>query len=256
MLEYIKAIRENLPFVFGKLFKKNIIGYRNVYIQYKPDRYSVNMDKYKAGTNFLSESDIKVWNDGNYLNNAGDLTRFYFLNLCIDQILDEGINGNIGELGVYRGNSAFLLARLARKMNSTLYLFDTFEGFNENDVVGLDRNVNTVSFTDTSLDGVRKLVGEKNVTYVKGYFPESLSQIAEPEKFSLVHIDCDLEKPFTAALSYFYPRMTKGGFLIMHDYSSLEWPGATKAVNEFFKDKPEFVIPISDKSGTVVIRKM
>jgi hypothetical protein len=257
LFEYIRSVSQNFPFVVGRALKKDIINYRNVYFQYRPDKYSENIDKYRAGTNFYSEEDLKGWNRGNYLNNAGDIVRFYFLNLCIDQLLDEGIKGGIAELGVYKGNSASLLARFARRINNTLYLFDTFEGFDQKDITGLDENVNTKSFTNTSLEYVRELVGDENVRYVKGYFPESLSQLGNStETYSLVHIDCDLEKPFIAALDYFYPRMVKGGFLIMHDYSSLYWAGATKAVDEFFKDKPEFVMPVPDKSGTVVIRKV
>jgi hypothetical protein len=102
---------------------------------------------------------------------------------------------------------------------------------------------------------VKKLTGEKNTVFVKGYFPESLNQIVDIDDLVLVHIDCDLEKPMMSALNYFYPRIRKGGFLIMHDHSSLYWPGAQKAINEFFIDKKEYIIPIPDKSGTCVIRK-
>jgi O-methyltransferase len=59
-----------------------------------------------------------------------------------------------------------------------------------------------------------------------------------------------------SGLEFFYPRLTPGGFLVLHDYSSLEWDGAEKAIDEFLADKPERVIPIPDKSGTVVLRKI
>ncbi len=42
----------------------------------------------------------------------------------------------------------------------------------------------------------------------------------------------------------------------MHDYTSLYWEGVEKAVDEFFANKDELVIPIPDMSGTVVVRKM
>ena len=41
----------------------------------------------------------------------------------------------------------------------------------------------------------------------------------------------------------------------MHDYTSLYWEGVEKAVEEFFADKVESVIPIPDMSGTVAVRK-
>jgi predicted O-methyltransferase YrrM len=173
----------------------------------------------------------------------------------MDYLIEEKLVGNIAEVGVYKGNSAFLLAKYAQRVNSTCYLFDTYEGFDQRDFQGVDSNNKTVSFSDTSLEYVKQIVGEKNVVYVEGYFPESLKQVDELSAFSLVHIDCDLEKPISEALKYFYPKLIKGGFLIMHDHSSLFWPGAKNAIDAFFKDKGEFIIPIPDKSGTCVIRK-
>jgi O-methyltransferase len=41
----------------------------------------------------------------------------------------------------------------------------------------------------------------------------------------------------------------------MHDYMSLSWEGPVKAIDQFFAGKPEFVVPIPDFAGTVVIRK-
>jgi hypothetical protein len=43
--------------------------------------------------------------------------------------------------------------------------------------------------------------------------------------------------------------------LIVHDYSSLCWDGAERAVDEFFADKPECLVPLTDSAGSVVIRK-
>jgi O-methyltransferase len=63
-------------------------------------------------------------------------------------------------------------------------------------------------------------------------------------------------KPFKAGLEFFYPRLVDGGFLVMHDYGSLWWDGTEKAIDEFFADKPESVIPIPDRAGTAAIRKI
>lgn len=229
---------------------------KNHYTQHIPDRYSLNISPYNKSINFFTSKDFKNWVRGNYENNASDLGRFFFLNLCIDFLLEEKIAGDVAELGVYKGNSAFLLSKYAIRMNTNCYLFDTFEGFEPKDLVNLDFEKGKTNFSDTSITEVREMLGEQNIIYVKGYFPESLNQIKEVNSFALVHIDCDLEKPFAAALNYFYPRIKKGGFLIMHDYSSLFWPGAKKAIESFFVDKAEFVIPVPDKSGTGVIRKV
>jgi len=241
-----------------RLFRSNEKrGKLNFYTEYVPDRYCYQYELYKQSPNFLDFSDIEKWTKGNFRNNAGDLTRFFFINLCIDSLLEENLIGNVVELGVYKGNSAFLLSKFAKRTSTKCYLFDTFEGFDVRDLKGRDAQFEKSSFADTSLEAVKEVVqGGPNTIFVKGYFPESLKEIDSVGELILVHVDCDLEKPIAAALDYFYPKIKKGGFLIMHDYSGLSWPGAKHAINEFFKDKPEFVVPIPDKSGTCVIRKM
>jgi SAM-dependent methyltransferase len=226
------------------------------FIQYLPDRYTANYKLYKAQTDFFDYNDVKKWTAGFYDNNVGDLSRFFALNLCIDQLLEEDITGGVAELGVFKGNSAFLLAKFARRINATCYLFDTFEGFDDRDAQQNGEQRFEQDFSGTSLNSVKQLVGEENVAYVKGFFPDSLEQVTELPQLSLAHIDCDLGAPFKAALACFYPLLKPGGFLIMHDYTSLYWPGAKAAIDLFFADKPEFVIPIPDKSGTCIIRKI
>ncbi|MBX2931927.1 MAG: class I SAM-dependent methyltransferase [Chitinophagaceae bacterium] len=251
--------RKTLPFTFGKIFSRRYNTlFSSTYLSYIPDRYLGMYQQYRKKPNpFFDENDIEKWQRGNYINNSGDLPRFYFLNLVIDQLLHENIQGAAAELGVYKGNSAFLFQKYVTITKQKLYLFDTFEGFNNNDLVGLDKQTDTTMFTDVSLNEVKNLVDTNNVEYVVGYFPDSLSKVDNNEnlKFSVVHIDCDLELPFKHALEYFYPKLVPGGFLIMHDYFSLHWQGAIQTMDAFFTDKPEKLIPVPDKSGTAVIRK-
>ena len=225
------------------------------YIAYVPDRYWSARRTYNDRGGEFDCRYAQGFIRGNELNNAGDMPRYFGLSLICDQIVKEKITGDVGELGVYKGNTAVLLAALAKKLGSTAYLFDTYEGFASEDLKGIDAN-KSAHFGDTSVDGVQSLVGSRNVCYVKGHFPGSASELADNLHFCLVHIDCDLYAPFAAALRYFYPRLVAGGFLIMHDYSNIFWDGAEKAIDEFFADKPEKLIPIPDKSGTVVIRKV
>jgi len=271
ILKFLKLIQFNFDkfnrLYFKFLLKEKIINKRwisdkvfiddlNFYTEYVPDRYSLNIEQYLKINSFFEHKDLKKWVDGNFINNVGDLSRFYFFNLCFDILIQENIVGNVSELGVFRGNSAFLLSKYARKAGTKCFLFDTFESFDKRDLQGIDLEISKDVFSKTSLEEVRKLVGDTNTEYVKGYFPESLNYTSGVDNFALVHLDCDLEKPFIAALEYFYPKIIKGGFLIMHDYSSLCWSGAQIAIDNFFKDKAEFVIPIPDKSGTCVIRKI
>ncbi len=58
-------------------------------------------------------------------------------------------------------------------------------------------------------------------------------------RFSLIHFDCDLYRPTKIALEYLWPLVSKGGVVLFDEYSIKEWPGETKAVDEYFSDKPE-----------------
>ena len=187
-------------------------------------------------------------------SNATDMARLYFFCLAHDQIVKEGVEGDIAELGVYKGATATVLATIARRLGRTAYFLDTYEGFDDADFVGVDSGF-TKSFADTSLSAVREVVGEENTRFIKGYFPQTATEIPGGARFCLVHLDCDLYAPMRSALEYFYPRMAPGGYLIMHDYSSLHWGGAEKAIDEFFADKAEPPIPLTDCGGSVVIRK-
>lgn len=222
----------------------------------RPARYSLYSDKYieQGGRNIFT--DIKKF-FGEQQSHAGDITRYFFLNLTIDQLIKEDIKGEFAELGVYKGNTGFIFADAARRLGRKAYLFDTFTGFSKKDLQDVDADKGEKDrFDDATLAAVKSLVGERNVHLVQGYFPQSASMIPQNLSFCLVHLDCDLYAPFRAALEYFYDRLAPGGFLIMHDYASLEWDGVEKAVDEFFADKSEKVIPIPDTWGTAVIRKV
>ena len=48
--------------------------------------------------------------------------------------------------------------------------------------------------------------------------------------------------PYKESLEHFYPLVNKGGAITFDEYNDPVWAGATKAVDEFFSDKPEQVI--------------
>ena len=197
----------------------------------------------------------KAWTRNNWANNGGDFTRFYALYQNVRQVLDDGVEGALVELGVYKGNSAAVLAGLGRATGRQTYLFDTFDGFDVRDLKGIDER-HPVQFTNTSLASVRALVGEDAVTYVPGFFPDTLKDIEPISAIAVAHVDCDLHDPMKAALEAFYPLVSPGGLIIMHDYSSGFWPGATRAVDDFFRTRPEKPVLIPDKSGRAIVRKV
>jgi hypothetical protein len=199
---------------------------------------------------YLSEK----WVANNVDSNAGDLPRLYALVLNLKQVLADSVPGHFAELGVYRGNSAAVLAHYARAHGRQVYLFDTFEGFDLRDLAGGEPGRES-DFADTSMDLVRHTVGADDVHWVRGYFPASVTPDVVDVRFSVVHLDCDLYEPMKAGLEFFYPRLSPGGLLIIHDYANPYWVGVKQAVDGFLTGIPEQLVVLPDKSGTAMLRK-
>ena len=87
----------------------------------------------------------------------------------------------------------------------------------------------------------------------KGYFPETFD-ITE-ETFSLVSLDADLYNPILNGLEHFYPRLNKGGYIMIHDYNGFEYDGAMNAVMEYCDKLGINYVPIPDMAGSVIIAK-
>ena len=184
-----------------------------------------------------------------------DNTRRDMLVLLLRTVITQGVPGALAELGVYRGLTARLIHHYAPER--PLHLFDTFEGFTARSSAAELRSAGSSpsQYADTSLGAVVRFVAQQNgnVHFHKGYFPDSIPAPLRSEEFAFVHLDADLYEPITEGLKFFYPRVPARGIIAVHDYNA--WPGARRAVDEFFRDKPELPLPMPDKSGSAVIVK-
>jgi O-methyltransferase len=174
-----------------------------------------------------------------------DAVRVAGIGLALETIRRSEIQGSLAELGVYRGETSRLLHRLAPQR--PLYLFDTFSGFPEKD---------DGRFQDTAEEIVLRNIGDRRgVIIKKGVFPATASGL-EHETFAFVMLDADRYQVTFDGLQFFYPRLSPGGFIFIHDYNSPESDHAvSRAVDAFFADKPEWPVELPDRAGSVVIRK-
>jgi len=184
-----------------------------------------------------------------------DRVRFYNLWFQIERLNTNDIQGSFAELGVYKGETARAIHFMDEKRK--LYLFDTFNGFSNNDLEHenqSDERFEANMFADTSLEKVKKYIsGNDNIIFKAGLFPSTAKGL-ENELFAFVNIDADLYAPTIAALDFFYPRMSKGGVIIIHDYNH-NWHGIPKAIDEFLQTIPESLLEIPDWQGSAMIIK-
>lgn len=219
-------------------------------LSYHPDSIDVEDDVFfkKMHENF------RLFTAGNEKNNAGDIHRFYSIIFNLEQLKKNGVPGDFAELGVYKGNTAAILANYAKELGRRLFLLDTFAGFHSGDI---QKQKHSGYFSDTDINSVKKLVGHDDIcTYLMGRFPESITKELAARKFCFVSLDCDLYKPMKAGLEFFYPRLEPGGFLFIHDYFSPYWKDeCARALDEFCLREGKNPVLLPDKSGTAVLQK-
>jgi len=170
-----------------------------------------------------------------------ELIQLYFAVKSVDDV-----DGDIAEVGVFQGGSAKVICEA--KGTKNLHLFDTFEGLPEIDEIDSDK-FHKGQYKSDFESTVEYLRDYKNVFFYKGIFPETTSPV-EDCSFSLAHLDVDTKKSTDACLHFFYPRMNSGGIILCHDYGFTR--GARLAVDEFFIDKPETVVRLSENPCLIV----
>jgi hypothetical protein len=134
---------------------------------------------------------------------------------------------------------------------TTLHLFDTFDGLPMPDE-RYDEDMTAGDMHDTSIENCKRNLSRfKNLAFYKGLFPDTAGPIRD-KKFCFVNNDTDLYSSTHEFLEFFYPRMVKGGVILTHDYNDTRTPGVKKAYNEFFANRPEFIVEIWDTQAYVV----
>ena len=178
-----------------------------------------------------------------------DDVRYSTIALSISRLEIENIEGAFAEVGVYQGATSSFIHQQAPERD--FYLFDTFKGFPG------EENTNDHRFRDTSQGAVSQFLGHSpRLHFRKGFFPETAVGL-ENITFSFVMLDVDLYQPSLDVLSFFYPRLARGGYFFMHDFNSPESNYAiARSSKEFMADKPELLIELPDFSGSALFRKI
>ncbi len=210
----------------------------------------------------LVDKDINM-NTGKYSRSIymQDYFRYRSFELVANEIKKDNIEGAVAELGVFRGHFSSLINE--HFSDRTIYLFDTFEGFDKNESEKEIANGNCdEKFVDehkyTSVNRVlSNLKYPDNARICKGFFPNSVTAEAMEESFAFVSLDVDFEESMLEGLRFFYPRMTSRGVIFVHDYNTYYLDGIKIAISRYENEtgKKLYKIPIADRAGTLIIIK-
>jgi O-methyltransferase len=178
----------------------------------------------------------------------------------------RGVPGAYAECGVWRGGSVLAMILTLQELGRTdidLYLYDTFEGMtapSEHDTSqhhppaleewekarqrGARPWSELFDSANFNEDAVRETLehtgypGER-LHIVRGPVEETLPTQA-PDSLALVRLDTDWYESTRHELLHLYPRLNRGGILIIDDYG--HWDGARRAVDEYFEREAEPVL--------------
>lgn len=172
---------------------------------------------------------------------------------AVEYTVNNNIQGSIVECGVWKGGSMMAVAKTLLSMNANdrdLYLFDTFTGMtrpSKVDVgVGTDEKAvdifnkektgeDTSNWIRASINEVKKNFinlgyNQKKIHFVEGKVEETIPKNS-PNKISLLRLDTDWYESTKHELIHLFPKLSKGGIIIIDDYD--DWEGCRKAVDEY-----------------------
>lgn len=139
----------------------------------------------------------------------------------------KSIVGEIVEVGTYQGGTAMVMAAAAPgRMVTTI---DTFEGLPKPGEFDVHKEGEMFASLARVTGNVKHF---KNINLFKA---DVRNFKAWEKSIALLFLDCDLYESYRAALRVFWPHVSIGGYAILEDYRAGDCPGATKAVDEFFR---------------------
>lgn len=132
-----------------------------------------------------------------------------------------------------------------------MHLFDSFKGLSKPEAEdGTFWYAGALASTEQAARD--NLARFPDVSFCRGWIPERFCEVAD-RRFAFVHIDVDLGAPTRNSIEFFYPRLQPGGILLCDDYGFTTCPGATKAMDNFLRDR-ERVVHLPTGQGFVIKR--
>lgn len=180
---------------------------------------------------------------------SNDYVRLATLELLCRRL--DNVPGAAAELGVYKGFFARCINQLLPER--TMYLFDSFAGFASEACAAESFQA---AHANTAIERVLAIMPHpETVTVRPGFFPGSLEGLEE--RFCLVSLDVDFYQATLDGLRYFWPRLERGGYLLLHDWGSPKLSGVAQAMRDYEAEigKQLPAVPLCDVGGTLVLCK-
>jgi O-methyltransferase len=170
------------------------------------------------------------------------LRRLENLEECIVDVIRGGIPGDLLEAGVWRGGATILMRAVLKAYGATdrvVWVADSFQGLPKPDpdhypADAGDRHWTwpqlSVSEAEVRRNFARYGLLDDQVRFLAGWFRDTLPN-APVDRLAILRIDADMYESTREALTYLYPKLSPGGYVIIDDYGDVA--GCRKAVDDF-----------------------
>lgn len=163
----------------------------------------------------------------------------------LERVLDLKVPGDIVEFGCYVGTSALFLRRLldekGQSDNRSLHVYDSFAGLppkapQDSSTVGEAFVAGELTATRKQLLHHFKQANLQVPIIHKGWFAD-LTDTNVPANIGFAFLDGDFYDSIRDSLRLVWPRMKRGGCVVIDDYAREALPGVERAVHDYFAGK-------------------
>jgi hypothetical protein len=202
--------------------------------------------------------------------------RLYCLIESVKYIVENDIQGDFVECGVWKGGSMMAAALTLQKLgvnNRKFFLYDTYAGMTEPteadqsyqgegaaDLLKKDagQKEESVVWAYSTLEDVKKHIFStgyptENIHFIEGDILQTIPANS-PGNIALLRLDTDWYESTRHEMIHLYPLLVQQGVLIIDDYGF--WRGSRKAVDEYIaENKPGLLLNRIDDTGRIAIKK-
>lgn len=164
---------------------------------------------------------------------------------CVEQVLADGIPGDLAEAGIWRGGTVIFMRALLKVAGDTsrsVWAIDSFAGLPPeaaSEYPGWPSLA--VSLPEVEHNFALYQMLDAQVKFLPGWFTDSLPD-APVRELAVLRLDADLYESQLTALTYLYPKLSPGGFCIIDDP---HLAGCARAVREY-REAHRITEPVKD----------
>ena len=174
------------------------------------------------------------------------------IKFCITEVVNNNIEGDFIETGVWRGGAVIYAYHVLKGFNSKkkVYVADSFSGLPKPNIRDYPQDMGDphwkIEKLKVSLEEVKnnfKLFGDidKNVIFLKGWFKNTL-YTNDIKKLSVLRLDGDMYESTWQALDALYPKLSVGGYCIIDDFGHIRAKKATLDYRQKYEIEDEIVL--------------